>query len=310
MSFQLTLPEPETRVTIETDLMKEVARRTVDAHAGSPLVVWSGESRVGKSHTAQWLCRKIEEASEREPDRGFVAVHYEVGAIGNSQFSLTSRADAGDMKRAVRSLYVEAVGKISETVYRRATQEELAKMLVAGLRAKNIQMVFVDEAGLLSVDAVRGMVLVRDVAENMGWTLSLVFIGMDDIGETMVALPQVKNRVHTWCCFKPYDLEETHKLLCALHPHFAGLSMKKPEDRAQVEYIHDKFEGLPGNIVPFVRMLRSSPHANPVTLAVIKALALIGERDEAQIRNPQAQNTTGRRRKDEIASKSARDNIG
>jgi hypothetical protein len=128
---------------------------------------------------------------------------------------------------------------------------------VHALKKKRIQLIFVDEAGNLSVDAIRGMVLARDTAELENWTLSIVFIGMDDLPAKMVSLPQINNRTDEWCYFEPYSLEETFVLLGKLHPHFACLDLNNREHREQVEFIYEQYGGVPGLIVPFIRRLKS-----------------------------------------------------
>lgn len=273
MSFIIEFPEPEKDIVVETGLMQRTVRRTMAVHRGGALVVWSGPARNGKTRTADWMVHKIDEAYDSSP-HAFRAVHYEVGEI--------PRWSGHEMKRGIRSLYHATMGKLPEAAYRQCPSEDLAAQLVHGLQAKNIQMVLVDEAGLLSLDAIRGMVLVRDVAEISGWTLTLVFIGMDDLPTTMEKLPQIRARIHEWCHFKPYSSEETHSLLAALHPHFAGLDFERPEDRAEIEFVHQQTGGLPGLIVPFLRRLSSREREMdyPIDLSLLRAVHLLRLRDQ------------------------------
>jgi hypothetical protein len=159
----------------------------------------------------------------------------------------------------------------------------LAKQLVYGLKRKNIRMIFIDEAGTLSLDAIRGMVLVRDVAQIQGWPLSLVFIGMDDLPTKMCAVPQIENRIHEWSYFAEYRLEELFEMLKELHPHFAGLDLNNPMDREQVEFIHQKFGGMPGLVVPFLNKLdrrEGKFGTGSIDLRVLKAVYLRTQRDK------------------------------
>lgn len=273
MSWQPVFPEPEEEVIVETPLMRAVASRTMAVHKGGAVVIWTGPPRNGKTETAKWMVRRINEAYDKNP-HAFRALHYEVGEI--EKFS------GNEMKRGLRSLYHATIGPLAESVYRRQPIEALAAQLVTGLRAKNLQLVHVDEAGLLSLDAIRGMILVRNTAQNMRWTLTLVFIGMDDLPTKVRELVHVRHRIHEWCYFKPYSLSETHGLLAALHPHFATLRLNRVSDRAQVAFIHEQFHGLPGLIVAFLKKLRYREQelGLSVDLDMLRAVHLMTVRDE------------------------------
>jgi hypothetical protein len=133
--------------------------------------------------------------------------------------------------------------------------ESLATQLVHGLRRKNIQVILVDEAGLLSLEAIRGMVLVGDTAKNMNYPLSLVLIGMDDLPTKVRHAPQVEKRIVEWCYFEAYSLKETAKLLAQLHSHFTSLDFNNPSHYEQFECMYEMFGGFPGLIVPFLKKL-------------------------------------------------------
>ena len=98
-------------------------------------------------------------------------------------------------------------------------------------------MIFIDEAGGLSVDAIQGMILVRDTAFSMHWPLTLVLIGMDDLPVKVNSKCQIKGRVSEWCYFVEYGFDDTWHLLAELHPHFAGLDKKNEEHREQIEFL-------------------------------------------------------------------------
>jgi hypothetical protein len=261
---------PET--IVETGLMWRTRSRTFAVHKTTAGVVWSGPPRNGKTQTARWLSRTAEALVNSDPD-GFRIKHYEVGEIAKGMAA---------SRRGVQSLYNAAIGRLSEQAFRFWPLEELARQLVHGLEAQNIQMIMVDEAGLLPVDAIRGMITVLDTAELMDWPLTLVFIGMDDLATTVEENAQVRHRIHEWCYFEPYSLDETAELLRALHPHFADLNMAKAEDREQVEFIHSRFGGLPGNIVPFLRKFsRLEDKGFPITYAGMMGLYRSTVRDRA-----------------------------
>lgn len=265
-------PDDDEGPTVETGLMVRTARRTMSVTPGGGFAMWCGPSRAGKSRTARWLADKLAAACDTNP-RAFYGVHYECAATPPGR---------DGMKRGVQSLYSGTIAPMSETVYRQMTAETMAVQWVGGMRARRQRVAFLDEAGLLSIDALSGLALARDVAENAGWPVTLVLIGMDALPTRIKERPQVANRVHEWCYFTPYSLEETHELLGALHPHFAALDLDRPADRAQVSFVHEQFGGLPGLLVPFLRRLgqRAREMRVPIDLTVLRAVHLMTARDE------------------------------
>lgn len=274
MNLVLQFPERLQEKIVETEQMQRAANRTLAVHRGSALSVWSGPSRVGKTTTAHQLTGQINRQYDASNPNTFRAVHYEAGEIptgsGNTQ------------KRGIRSLYTAVVGRLDEGTYRHLPPEELARQLVHGCQRKAVQMVLIDEAGMLSLDAIRGMVLVRDTAELMGKTLSLVFIGMDDLPQKMCAIPQVEKRIHEWVYFEPYTLDETWALLAELHPYFQTLDARKQAHRDQVAFVHEQFGGMAGEIVPFLRRLthRLQGYTDEVDMRLLRAVHMMTQRDK------------------------------
>ncbi|HEX8145282.1 MAG TPA: ATP-binding protein [Pyrinomonadaceae bacterium] len=250
-----------------TPMMKEMINRTLSVHSCGALVVWYGRSRIGKTTTGRYMANHLNEVFDEDNPDTFRAIHYEVGAV--------VKGSGNEIKKGIRSLYQAALGvQMDEGFYIRNPPEVLAAQLVHGLRRKRIQLIIVDEAGGLSADAIRGMNLVRDTAENEGWTLTLVFVGMDDLPHTIIKYPQIHNRIHEWCYFDQYDIDATWTLLTKLHPYFAILDAKKKGHREQVEVIHELCSGLPGLIAPFVQLLdyRLSHAKGEITAEFLRAI--------------------------------------
>ena len=259
----------ERKIIVVTKQMHRVKSRIFAVHRGSSLVVCYGRARLGKTTTAKWIAEETNR--HYNPDNGdaFRVVHYQVGALfhwsGNKQ------------KLGIKSLYQATIGRLDEDLCRQLPPEELARQTVLGLKRNAIQMVLVDGAGCLPLEAIQGMVLVGDTAELMHWTLTLVFIGEDDLPIKMAALPQVHGRIREWIHFRPYKLDETWELLRELHPHFKAFDGSKTEHRKQVEFIHKHCGGMPGEIVPFVRKVvhRLNENNGKVDLALLRAVHLL-----------------------------------
>src|SRR5205085_9023355 len=147
---------------------------TMARQPGGGMSMWYGKAGIGKTTTAQLLTKKIEMAFKRDPanPHAFLAKHYQVGDVTTSS--------GNEQKQGLKSLYTATLGPIDEGDYRRLPPEQIAADLVYGWRRLRLKMIFIDEAGCLSVEAIRGMVLARDISEKEGWMVSLILIGMDD----------------------------------------------------------------------------------------------------------------------------------
>jgi len=242
------LPKRAEKITVVTDMMKEMINRTLAVHALGALVLWYGQSRIGKTTTALYMAEEIhKQFDESNPDT-FRAVHYEVGRI---------RSGSGnEWKRAIRGFYQATLqSQLDEGFYTRNAPEVLARQVVHGLRRRRIELVFVDEAGTLSLEAIRGLCLIRDTAANEGWTLTIVLIGMDDLPDKLIKIPRIHLRLLDTCHFTQYEVEDTWHLLEKLHPYFAKLDRRVKAHREQVETVHELCGGLPGLIVSYIHKL-------------------------------------------------------
>ena len=232
-------------IVIETDLMREMETRVLAMHHLCLLCLWYGSGGVGKTTTAEWMTRRANAAFTPQNPHAFKVVLYEVAKL---------KAGFGnETKRAIRSLYAAVSGMtVDEGYYGRCTAEEFADLVIDIAERQRVQLVFVDEAGLLSLDAIGGLILVSDKARQRKFPVTIVLIGMDDLPQKVKLRPQIRRRVPEWCHFQHYDLEQTYKLLRALHPHFAALNRDVVPDWEQVKFVHEISEGLPGYIIPFV----------------------------------------------------------
>lgn len=241
---QFSFPVPVEERIIETGFMREVMNRTLMVHPGNTL--WYGDSRVGKTTTARYMVKTINDAFDPYNPYAFRAVHYEVGEI--------AAWSGNEQKKGLKSLYNAALGKIDEGLYKTDPPETIAQQLIFGLMRKNIQQIFIDEAGNLSLEAIRGMIMAYDAAKNLEHPLSLNFVGMDDLPTKVMKLPQVKGRIHEWCYFEPYDLDGVADLLAKLYPQYFA-DNQKVEIMKNIECIHEMCGGFPGLIIPFLKKL-------------------------------------------------------
>jgi hypothetical protein len=259
------------------DTMKWYVDRVVAVHSLGGFCVWTGRAGIGKTTTAEYAVMRFEEAYNPDDPATFRAIHYNV--------SDATQGSNAPQKRAIRSLYFGLGCRVDEGFYRRALPEELAAEVVDHFSRMNVQIAFVDEAGGLSVEALRAFVLVSNTAHRMKWRLTVVFVGMDDLPRRMEKNNQVSRRIYDWCYFKPYTLEETYTPLKALHPFFAKSDLADAKHREHIQFIHNAYQGLPGHIVPFVgrfsRNLAELPDEDPAIHLEAAHVQLIFDRQRS-----------------------------
>jgi AAA+ ATPase superfamily predicted ATPase len=261
-----SFPIPIEEKIVETGFMREVMNRTLTVHPGNS--VWYGEARIGKTTTARHFVEQITSAYDPYNPYAFRAIHYETGEIASWS--------GNEQKKGLKSLYNATLGRIDEGMYRTDPPETIVRHLVQGLMRKNIQIIFIDEAGNLSLDAIRGMIMTYDAAKNLGHSLSLVFIGMDDLPVKVTKLPQIKGRIHEWCYFEPFSFEDVAKLLPKLTNHFNSIDLNNSQDYEKVECIIELFGGFPGLIIPFLRKVERYQQVEPeeITIKYLRTIHL------------------------------------
>jgi AAA domain len=252
---------------VETDQMCRAANLTLGIVRDGGLAVWTGHSRVGKSTTARRLTARMNEEPDAPDQRQFRALHYETGEI---------RENGGNPQRqAIRSLYYQVVGEdLMDHAYRRMPTESIVEQIVRSATRKNLRALFIDEAGCLCVGAIAGMILVYDIAENLGWPITMVFIGMDDLATKMEEKPQIKGRIREWCYFEEYNFDQTKDLLRGLHDHFPAKSKWSQALEEESEFIWEQCGGFPGEILKFLHQVddRLADLHREIDLKVLKTV--------------------------------------
>ena len=249
--MKFTFPARQAKAApVVTPLMREVMNTTLLLAPAGGLACWTGPSRMGKTTTAEHLADEVNDAYTPTNPNAFRARRFQVSGDAS-----TAQRQTRLPKRGIRALYEGIVGIMDERVYRDRMPEALAALTVDALIQRRIQLVMVDEAGTLSVSEIRGMAAVYDEAIARGFPLMLTFIGMDDIGNKLSALPQVKERVQAWCAFEPYAREEVRAFLRAMSPTLRAVDAECLDMAA--ELVWKQYGGVPGRVAIFCRYLEN-----------------------------------------------------
>lgn len=293
MSYILSFPSAKQKVRILTSMMKYASMLTLKAHCNGGLVLWSGGVGRGKTWCAEWMVEELNAQYDSQNPDSFRLIHYEAGKI--------AKWSGREEKIALRSLYHKVIGPMDEGVYRTFPLEAIADMIVHGMRTMAYQIIFVDEAGRLSLNALDALVLVSNTAQSAGWPLTIVLIGMDDLPIKITLNRRIYSRICQKICFMPYTLTETWDLLAALEPHFASLDRNNYRHREQVELVHMLSGGNAREITSlvsrFAGMLRCHPDVDP--MVVIRGAHEQPTRDERRIREDMGLTDKRRHRKEE-----------
>lgn len=271
--FSFSAPDANADKIIPTGLMFELENRlTAVLHLHGFMVVY-GLAGAGKTTSARWTIGRINSAFDPGNPQAFRAAMYETAR--------NSGEAAG--KRALRTLYQELTGyPLDDGIYRKSDSEGIASEVQKVIARKRIGFIAIDEAGLMSVEAISALALLLDRCAAADYNLTIMLIGMDDLPLKMDARtrPQLFRRVHDWFNFKQYDLADTRELLAGLHPYFANLDPQRVEHAGQIEVVQEITGGLPGLIVQFLarfdtaRRLIARHEVTPEFLRGIHAAAL------------------------------------
>lgn len=264
---QFNFKKKQSKIIVETAFMNEIEQLTLSVHQLGGLVVYYGTAGVGKTTTAEWITGRINTAFDHTNPDAFKSVIYQSGKI----------KDGNEAKKAIRAFYTAVSGTIlDEKLYWRSTVEDLADLAVHALQRNRVEITFIDEAGLISVDGLSGLVLISDKARQIGYPLTMVLIGMDNLPDKLNQKhrPQLFRRVHEWCLFQHYDINDTFNLLKSIHTHFASLDPTIPLDWDQVKFIHEITGGLPGFILPFVSRFAAQYESYPYKVDIRLLMAI------------------------------------
>lgn len=261
-----TLP----RTIVPTGFMIEMENRFKAVFFQTGFLVWYGLAGAGKTTCGEWLVERINAAFDPNNQHAYKAMLYEAG----------KNTGKNSGQRTLLTLHKFVSGYNLDVSYQRYDVEPLAMEVLHTIKRKRIGLICIDEAGLLTVDAISALALLLDMAKSQSYPLTIILIGMDDLPSKMDqhTRPQLYRRVHQWCNFKDYDLQDTFNLLKGLHPHFNSINPTIPDQWSQVRLIHELTNALPGLIVQFLAKFDATykkiPHL--ITTTLLRSIHLQG----------------------------------
>lgn len=267
------------RRVVVTDTIELAASRIMICHqTRGQFAVMAGRSGAGKTTAATYICSSLTEDCDKKEPHSFRAKHY---------VSSDMRAVRADVIE--RRLLAEFLGKaldISVPVdSRRQSPAMLSSQILVALQQRNIQMVFIDEAGLIPSLGLNVLAnLLNEAGTRYGFPLTIVLVGMNDLPLTVGELPQVERRVLDTICFEPYNAAEALVVLREVDPYFIDLQSRPAEHDEVMEFLMSpevSDGGMLGQMIQLVE--RASKYAKvqgrPLSITALRTAHLIKAKD-------------------------------
>lgn len=219
-----------------------------------------GALGVGKSRSVERECKRIMEAEAiktiDDPSHLPVEViHYEASkAIGP--------------KTALLDLYEGLFGSGSRVGARFQTPANLRAHIANEIIHRNIRLICIDEAQLISPDNLDLLRQVPDAVRANGHAMGLILIGTVTLRDSLVAIRQMGQRFSGEVVFKPISRSELAPHLACFHPHLPALKedMGARNWAALEELLFRKVNGS------FRRVVRVLENANQLVLKYDRAM--------------------------------------
>jgi Cdc6-like AAA superfamily ATPase len=224
-------PVTQRRIVV-TDTIELAASRILIVHEmRGQFALMAGRSGAGKTTAATHICSALTEDCDNKAPNAFRARQY---------VSSDMRAVRADMIE--RRLLAEFLGKaldISVPVdSRRQSPAMLSSQILVALKQRNIQMVFIDEAGLVPSLGLNVLAnLMNEACLKHHFPLTIVLVGMNDLPLTAYELPQVRRRIGDTICFEPYTAADALVVLREVDPYFSSLQTRPAEHDEVMEFL-------------------------------------------------------------------------
>jgi type II secretory pathway predicted ATPase ExeA len=228
----LLYPAPRQSRIVVTPEMESAFSRVALCHSGpGQMVAVVGPSGAGKTTSMRLLSRQIEEDCDAKVQNAWRTLYYVTADLINAHRTTLER-------HVLAQMLSDGLGLSVDKDLRRSRPEDLRHKILLALRQRNVQMVFIDEAGLIPALGLNALANLVNTAEvSFQWPLTIVLVGMNNLPITIRELPQVERRVIDTIFFQPYGAEEALEALAQIEPFFESLNHATEDGRIMMEFL-------------------------------------------------------------------------
>lgn len=168
---------------------------------------------------------------------------------------------------------------------RRLRPEDLRKKILLACRQRNIEIVFIDEAGQIPAEGLAALANLMNTAQVMFQRrLTIVLIGMDDLPLAIGEQPQVSKRVIDTIMFRPYGPAMAREILAQVEPFFDTLDLETEDGRRVMEFMTSKEVSDGGVLGMMIQLVRKTSeqcrdHGTEFSLRELRMAHLEAARD-------------------------------
>lgn len=245
MSQFIYLPPTQASI-IRTQMIDHAAARILSAHAKrGQFALIVGRSGAGKTTAARYMAQAFSEDCDQGAPNGFRARHYTCTEMRVLYEQALERHLLSEM--LTKGLGIRIGRDLRQ--YRAA---DLQRLVLNALRDQGVQMLFIDEAGMIPVLGLNMLANLLNEADMAGdCPLTLVLVGMHHLPLNVRDLPQLDTRAQTTINFAPVNATEAVAALALAHPFFQTLDMSDPEVQTDLKWMlsQDVTGGLLGKVI-------------------------------------------------------------
>lgn len=230
--MSLLYPAPRHSRVVVTPEMESAFHRVAVCHSGpGQMVAVVGPSGAGKTTSMRLLSRQIDEDCAANVPNAWRTLYYVTADLTNAHRTTIER-------HVLAQLLSDGFGLSVEKDLRRSRPEDLRQKILLAARQRNVQMVFIDEAGLIPSPGLNALANLVNAAEvKFQWPLTIVLVGMNNLPITIRELPQVDRRVVDTIFFQPYGPEEALEALAQIEPFFETVDLGTDDGLAVMQFL-------------------------------------------------------------------------
>jgi type II secretory pathway predicted ATPase ExeA len=239
-----------TSSVIVTSEMEIAFQRVNLVHrGGSQMVAVVGPAGTGKTTSMRLLAQRIDEDAVANVANAWRTIYY-----ASDDLRLTHKVTLE--RHVFAQLLTDGLVLSVDKDLRRNRPEDLRQKILIALRQRNIQMIFIDEAGQIPALGLNALANLVNAAELADWPLTIVLIGMDELPLEIAKFGQVERRVEDTILYQPYGPVEALEALAQVEPFFAALDLASEEGQTVMEFMTSPEVSCGGALGRMIKLVR------------------------------------------------------